>query len=324
MTVPDEKMSEPERAYVTNTPYDDAFRTMLNDCSPLVIPLVNEMFGKDYKGDEEVIFHPDTHYVNQEGGHEEKRITDSFFSIVSDTEERYLLECQSTSDNSMLVRLFEYATQAALDSHTIDDFCLKVTIPAVAVLFLRSTRTTPTKMRVEISTPGGDVGFGVPTLRMRDYTLDDIFRRHLFFLIPFYIFTREAEFETMEKDANAMGELEAEYARIMARLEAEARSGAIKHYQKLTIIEMSKVVLDQIAANYAGIRERVGAIMGGVVLDHESKTIYNEGIEEGIQKGKLEGKLEMVRRGLEENLDISLLARMAGVDVATVERWRDA
>jgi hypothetical protein len=78
-----------------------------------VIPLVNEMFGKDYKGDEEVIFHPDTHYVNQEGGHEEKRITDSFFSIVSDTEERYLLECQSTSDNSMLVRLFENPTQAA-------------------------------------------------------------------------------------------------------------------------------------------------------------------------------------------------------------------
>ena len=126
----------------------------------------------------------------------------------------------------------------------------------------------------------------------------------------------------------------------MARPEDEARSGAIKHYQKLTIIEMSKLVLDQIAANYAGIRERVGAIMGGVVLEHESKTIYNEGIEEGIQKGiqkgklegklegiqkgKLEGKREMVRRGLEENLDISLLARMAGVDVATVERWRDA
>ena len=318
--MPDEKMSEPERAYVTNTPYDDAFRTMLNDCSPLVIPLVNEMFGKDYKGDEEVIFHPDTHYVNQEGGHEEKRITDSFFSIVSDTEERYLLECQSTSDNSMLVRLFEYATQAALDSHTIDDFCLKVTIPAVAVLFLRSTRTTPTKMRVEISTPGGDVGFGVPTLRMRDYTLDDIFRRHLFFLIPFYIFTRESEFDDMETDADALGGLAAEYTRIIGRLEAEALAGTITHYQKLTIIEMSRVVLDHIAGKHAGIREKVGAIMGGVVLEHESKTIYNEGLQEGLQKGLR----EMVRRGLEAGVDASLLARMADVDVATVERWRDA
>ena len=68
--------------------------------------------------------------------------------------------------------------------------------------------------------------------------------------------------------------------------------------------------------------------MGGVVLEHASKTIYNEGIEEGIQKGKLEGmlegKLEMVRRGLEAGVDASLLARMADVDVATVERWRDA
>lgn len=27
------------------TPYDDVFRTLLNDCTELVIPLVNEVFG---------------------------------------------------------------------------------------------------------------------------------------------------------------------------------------------------------------------------------------------------------------------------------------
>lgn len=29
------------------TPYDDSFRTLLTDCKRLVIPLVNEMFGKN-------------------------------------------------------------------------------------------------------------------------------------------------------------------------------------------------------------------------------------------------------------------------------------
>ncbi len=32
---------------ITNTPYDDVFRTLLNDCSPpLIIPVINEVFGE--------------------------------------------------------------------------------------------------------------------------------------------------------------------------------------------------------------------------------------------------------------------------------------
>ena len=37
-----------------NTPYDDAFRTLLQDCPELVIPLINELFGTDYTGQEAV------------------------------------------------------------------------------------------------------------------------------------------------------------------------------------------------------------------------------------------------------------------------------
>ena len=31
-----------------NTPYDDVFRTLLNDCSSLIIPVVNEIFHESY------------------------------------------------------------------------------------------------------------------------------------------------------------------------------------------------------------------------------------------------------------------------------------
>lgn len=30
------------------TAYDDSFRTMLNDCMELIIPVVNEAFGETY------------------------------------------------------------------------------------------------------------------------------------------------------------------------------------------------------------------------------------------------------------------------------------
>lgn len=35
---------------MANTPYDDVFRTLLNDCSFLVLPMLNEVFGEHYKG----------------------------------------------------------------------------------------------------------------------------------------------------------------------------------------------------------------------------------------------------------------------------------
>jgi len=32
--------------------YDGAFRTILNDCRKLVIPIINEMFGETYTGED--------------------------------------------------------------------------------------------------------------------------------------------------------------------------------------------------------------------------------------------------------------------------------
>lgn len=40
-----------------NTAYDDVFRTLLVDCSELIIPVVNEVFHTDYVGDENIILY---------------------------------------------------------------------------------------------------------------------------------------------------------------------------------------------------------------------------------------------------------------------------
>ena len=97
---------------IVPTPYDDVFRTLLNDCRSLIIPVINEIFGCTYTGNEQVVLAPDIHFLNQQDGREEKRITDSSFRIVDVWgEKKFLCECQSAADNSMLVRIFEYATQ---------------------------------------------------------------------------------------------------------------------------------------------------------------------------------------------------------------------
>lgn len=102
-------------ARITSTPYDDVFRTLLNDCSSLIIPVINEVFGEHYSGQEKIIFSPNEHFLNRQDGNEDERITDTSFKIEGKETKKYHLECQSSTDNSMLVRFFEYDTQIALD-----------------------------------------------------------------------------------------------------------------------------------------------------------------------------------------------------------------
>ena len=93
---------------MTSTPYDDVFRTLLNDCSGLILPVINEVFGEHYMGDEEIIFSPNEHFLNQQDGKEEEQITDTCFKVVGIKTKKYHWECQNRPDNSMLVRFFEY------------------------------------------------------------------------------------------------------------------------------------------------------------------------------------------------------------------------
>lgn len=80
---------------VANIPYDDVFRTLLNDCSSLIIPVINEIFGEHYTGEEEIVFSPNEHFLNQQGGKEGERITDTNFKIIAAETKKYHWECQA-------------------------------------------------------------------------------------------------------------------------------------------------------------------------------------------------------------------------------------
>lgn len=275
---------------LVNTPYDDVFRTLLIDCSSLIIPVINEVFGECYTGGEQITFFPNEHFINRQDGDEEERISDTNFKITGTEIKNYHWECQSSADSSMLVRLWEYDTQIALDGGEIKGNVLTVTLPHSAVLFLRYDTATPDCMRIMIVTPGGSVSYEIPVMKSQSYKIREIFEKRLLFLIPFYIFSHESRFGEYNKDMDRLEVLRAEYEEIVCRLEGLLDAGEISEYTKCTIIDMSNKVLEHIARKYENVKEGVKSVMGGKVLDYEAKRIKNEGRWEG----KIEGKLEML------------------------------
>ena len=66
--------------------YDGVFRTIINDCSWFVLPLINEVFGEHYSGTETIEFHPNEHFISQNDEPDSKRIHE-FYSNRQHSEE---------------------------------------------------------------------------------------------------------------------------------------------------------------------------------------------------------------------------------------------
>ena len=100
---------------MSNTIYDSVYRTLLNDCTSLIIPVINEVFGTHYSGDEDIHLYPNENILTSPEGELYTRITDSNFVIIEGSPQRYHIECESSeNDSTMLIRMYEYDSQIAL------------------------------------------------------------------------------------------------------------------------------------------------------------------------------------------------------------------
>ena len=298
--------------------YDGAFRTILNDCRKLIIPVINEIFKEHYTGEEEIRFFPNEHFLDQQDAADKERITDTNFQIIGRIVKKYHLECESSlPDGKITIRLFEYDAQIALDEGEVTEETLTVTFPNTAVMYLRAYKKTPDKMKYVIVTPGGTVQYDVPIMKVQSYSLDEIFEKRLLMLIPFYIFSHEKSFSEYNNNEQKLEELKAEYRIILERLDDLEKQGIIGAFDKRTIIELSSDVIREIARKYENVQKGIGAMMRGPLIQTEARTILNRGISQGISETKKETALRMLKMG---KLTVEEIAEYSALSVAEVEQ----
>ena len=288
---------------ISNTPYDDVFRTMVTDLPRITLKLINEMFRdmlpEKYSGNEKVEQLANEQFLEQQDGIQDKRITDSRIKVTGKEVRQFHMECQSTTDGSIVIRLFEYDSQIALQDSVFTTRELIVNYPHSGILYLRWTDETPGKLRITINTPGGSVGYEVPVMKIADYSVEDVISKDLYFLIPFYLFKYEELIKQEKERKSILGdrliELKEDYQKLRSYLEGSCSSGNITEYEKRTILDMSNKVVENLSQNAEIVRKEVENIMGGKVLEYEAKTIRNEGIAQGVAQGKEKGQSDLVR-----------------------------
>ena len=85
-----------------------------------------------------------------------------------------------------------------------------------------------------------------------------------------------------------------------------------------SILEFSNMVNVHFARNYAMVRKGAEDIMGGKILEYESKTIYQNGIRLGREEGREEGRYEVITDMLRDGMNINTVARIAKMTVEQV------
>ena len=108
-------------------------------------------------------------------------------------------------------------------------------------------------------------------------------------------------------DPDLLDALGREYTEIRVTLHKLVNAGEITILEEALILDMTAKVVRNFAKNNRNIKERVGDIMGGKVIDYPSKHIYNEGLSEGEARGEAKGEAKGVIKTLKSLVDQKII-----------------
>ena len=254
---------------MNNTIFDDVFRTMIEKMPYLAVPLINEVFHTSYPEDVKI-----TQLRNEHQQKDGEIITDSCLLIGK---KMYHIECQSTDDTTMAIRMIEYDFAIAVENAEKQGRRYRIEFPRSCVLFLRSSGNTPDYLEADVIFPDGKTHvYSIPAIKMADYTKDHIFEKNLLMLLPFYIMRYEKKKHDMRKNLELLQILLDEYDEIRINLEKElTETGKAELYTNLTKLIVK--IADHIFEKEEDIRKGIGDVMGGKVLELESERLKAEG-----------------------------------------------
>lgn len=292
---------------MSRTIFDDVFRTMVEKLPYLAVPLINEVFETSYPENVEI-----TQLRNEHQQEDGEIITDSCLLIGK---KMYHIECQSTDDTTMVIRMIEYDFAIGIEHAEKQGRRYRIVFPKSCVLFLRSSGNTPDYLEADVVFPDGNTYlYSIPTIKMADYTKDSIFEKNLLMLLPFYVMRYEKEAHNFSENPEKMQQLLNEYEEIRRRLNEElVEERKSDLYADLT--DWIVRIADYIFRNEDAARKGINGIMRGKVLKLKSEELREEGREE-------ERKLT-AHSLAKEGDSIEKIARVLHESEETIKKWID-
>ena len=304
--------------------YDSVFWTSVVKMKEYLVPLVNEAFGAHYTENAVVTLDSGKLMTEFPDGNFSHREMDAIAKLTENGQTKdYHVEVESSKDKTFAIRIAEYAAGKAYKSVELTELGAKMVIPYSAVIFLRAENEVPDEFIIEIDYPGGTASYIAPILKVKNYSVSEIFDKKLLLLLPFYGFNYDNRFKDMNE--SGIEELKDALDGINNRLVDMVVSGEINETQHSHLIDWMKRVLEKLTINYSNVMKEVNEIMGGYILHTRTDDILDQGRAEGREEGRAEGTDNTIIstiKNLMKNLHISATQAMESMGLTSEQQKR--
>ena len=250
--------------------FDTVFKSMLANTPEFIIWLINEVFGKNIIAEDASYVQLHSEHVRADG----KKVTDDSCICIDGID--YHIECQSNPDGTMAIRMFEYDFMIALEGAEKAGGEYTVRYPNSCVLYLRHNEETPDKLIVHVIFANDKrVDYEAPIVKANNYTIEQIFEKKLFVLVPYYILRYEKELEEINNDDEKLKAFLADYDRMCDMIIKALNNKILSLKQVAELNKLLQLVNDWVAKGKTNVKEVMQ--MSGTVLESEGKRLFDGG-----------------------------------------------
>lgn len=175
--------------------WDEVLKREVELHSGLLLPLIKEVFAKDYFEGTAIRLIATEYIVRRIHKEGCSTLNSIYADIVVQVGKGdiYHLECQMNKDKEMVVRMLEYDIHIGLVHSVglIHDVMpsttgMEMQMPRSVILYLNYMDNVPSKEKCLIRfADGSTYEYHVPVMKVQNYSLEMIEQKHLFILIPF-------------------------------------------------------------------------------------------------------------------------------------------
>jgi len=266
-----------------NQIYDKILKRILTLSAGAVINLINGLFGTNFPLNSKIVYNW-TESVDDKLG---KTISDTILTIhVGEEKHRFHLEaeidCGSTNDISIVLRVFEYGYRDALKHREVGKDKITLKFPKPKIILLEHNSNSPDEVTLELDFGAGKtIEFGVPTVKFLDYSIEELNAQRMVILLPLYLLKLRQQIEKAVKEGvvrqNAQALKDLINDGILKVIDENEKAGHIESYDAYVLAGLVKKLYDHLYGNIQEFEEEgVRSAMDDILLVEYEEEIWNE------------------------------------------------
>ena len=210
--------------------------------------------------------------------------------------------------------MFQYDVTVALEGRRKEHGRFVVEFPASCVVYLRHTKKTKDKESVLVRMPDGqELEYSVPVIKSQKYEKEEIFKKKLYVLLPYYILRYEKQLLLIETEENRRQQFLEEYNDICDRLiETLGKENPLAYSE---LHKLMKRIQEYVLKKREKIRKGVQQVMGGHVLESWKEEMIRIGRTEGHAEGHAEALAEQMKK-LEAKVQLKIEEGKSAAQIA--------